>query len=860
MGRTTQKTAGRRAGTTAALLAILVGLVPSVSAAPAKADLVVIALAKPPASRVAGQTFTVKDTVQNKGKAAAKPSTVRYYLSVNKKKDAGDIRLVGGRKVGRLKPNKKSKGSAKVGVPASMSAGAYKLIACADDRKVVKEKVETNNCRVALGKINITLPHVPDTMPPGAPQLNSTSPASPSSNNSPTVTGSAESGSLVQIYAGTTCSGAPLAIGTASQAASFSATVSVASDSTTQLSAKATDSSNNVSNCGGSLTYVEDSTGPASAPSVTNSTPQSPSNDETPTVTGSADDGTHIKIYSSATCTGQPIGQGTAADFEGSGIGVTVPQNATTQLHATQSDDVGNPSPCSAPFAYTEDSAAPAVPDITDSSPASGSDENDPEIIGTAEPNSTVRLYATVDCSGTPLATGSAATFMSSGLTINVPNNSTTELRATATDALGNASTCAVTPDFTYIEDSTPNEVEPNNNSSEANAFAGVHPRIKGVVNGTADVDYFSVTVPAGGSITAETRNSSFTGCSSDTTLALYGSDGSTLLASDNDSGIGLCSLIDGTYGAPPHPGARGLAAGTYYLAVDSSENSAVSYQLRVTVALAPAAGEVEPNGTTAQADARAADPSPVVSNGNSVIAGSIGSIGDKDVFRLDLTAASIIRIESFDASGVDCVVGSEPVVRVINSSGVNTYTDNASGIGSCGALSVRLSSGTSYIQVEDAGNDQTIAAYRLEAAKFTLAPNESENNGTLATADPLGGNGVTLSGDHEIAADVDFFSFTVTDGKSVRAEIIEDNVETCESNGVNSRLALLDSAGNLLAEDDDGGRGACSLIDGTGGVPKDAGVHNLGAGTYYLRVDATQATVAPAAQQFDYRLTLTTR
>lgn len=62
-----------------------------------------------------------------------------------------------------------------------------------------------------------------------------------------------------------------------------------------------------------------------------------------------------------------------------------------------------------------------------------------------------------------------------------------------------------------------------------------------------------------------------------------------------------------------------------------------------------------------------------------------------------------------------------------------------------------------------------------------------------------------------------------------------------------------------VLADDDDDGRGACSLIDGTGATPQDPGAHALPAGLYYLQVRASPYP-ATAARQFTYQLVLQVR
>jgi hypothetical protein len=116
--------------------------------------------------------------------------------------------------------------------------------------------------------------------------------------------------------------------------------------------------------------------------------------------------------------------------------------------------------------------------------------------------------------------------------------------------------------------------------------------------------------------------------------------------------------------------------------------------------------------------------------------------------------------------------------------------------------------------------------------------------------------------GDHMNIGDVDVYSITVPPQAHVRAEIIEGSTaETCESSGIDARITLLDDTGAVLAEDNDSGRGLCSLIDGTGGTPMDPGAHNTAsvAKTYYLMVRAS-GLATPTNAMFAYRLQVTIR
>ncbi len=103
---------------------------------------------------------------------------------------------------------------------------------------------------------------------------------------------------------------------------------------------------------------------------------------------------------------------------------------------------------------------ATGTPQITGSTPASGSNANSPSIQGTAPGGSTVGLYSSADCSGPPIASGSAADFASAGIAISVADNSTTTLTAKAADNdIDGDSACSGTFDYTEV---TPADVPPD--------------------------------------------------------------------------------------------------------------------------------------------------------------------------------------------------------------------------------------------------------------------------------------------------------------------------------------------------------------------------------------------------------------
>lgn len=106
------------------------------------------------------------------------------------------------------------------------------------------------------------------------------------------------------------------------------------------------------------------------------------------------------------------------------------------------------------PAGATPDTTPPDPPVLTGTNPASPANDNHVLVMGTAEAGSTVTVYPDGDCSGPPYPSGSATTFASPGIGVEVPDDSRTVLSATATDASSNVSSCSAP--ITYVEDSRP--------------------------------------------------------------------------------------------------------------------------------------------------------------------------------------------------------------------------------------------------------------------------------------------------------------------------------------------------------------------------------------------------------------------
>ncbi len=222
---------------------------------------------------------------------------------------------------------------------------------------------------------------------------------------------------------------------------------------------RAVDDGPNTDGSPAALTFTIDSLAPA-APTLGSSAPASPANDNNPKLIGTAEAGSIVTLYSAATSADciptNALASGTAADFDSPGIAIPVADNTTTTLRATATDQIGNVSACSGSITYEEDSLSPQAPTLGSTNPASPVNDNNPKLIGTAEAGSTVTIYG-ADCApGNALASGTAASFASPGITIPVADNSTTILRAAASDGAGNVSDCSAP--ITYVEDSVAQE------------------------------------------------------------------------------------------------------------------------------------------------------------------------------------------------------------------------------------------------------------------------------------------------------------------------------------------------------------------------------------------------------------------
>ncbi len=296
-----------------------------------------------------------------------------------------------------------------------------------------------------------------DSTPPDPPVLDTTDPEEAGDTLTPTVFGAGEPSSAIQLYLTADCSGDPVGQATADpDDGTFDETATVPDNVVSTVYATATDAAGNVSACSDGIVYEHDDLLPAT-PVWVGTAPASPNADSTtPTISGTGDPDTTVKVYTEANCQGAVLDQvdiGAAGTFS---LSTTVAENKTTTFYATATDPAGNVSACTPDgLPYTHDTVSPNPPGLVSTTPASPSNETtQPEITGATEALAAVALYLTADCSGLPAATTDATGTGAFHAVVTVADNAQTPIYGTSTDASGNTSVCS--NPIVFVHDTIP--------------------------------------------------------------------------------------------------------------------------------------------------------------------------------------------------------------------------------------------------------------------------------------------------------------------------------------------------------------------------------------------------------------------
>ena len=212
-------------------------------------------------------------------------------------------------------------------------------------------------------------------------------------------------------------------------------------------------------------------TGPTT-PCLNGTTPDSPANNNSPKIFGSADAGSTVQIYADSGCAATPVGSGTDTDFASPGIPVDpVADDSSTTYYATATDSGSNVSNCSSTLptssgsvTYVEDSTPP-VPSV-DSGPSGVTNDNTPTFSFSAtDAVGPINFQCSID-TGTPnfgACSGPGDTDTPPSSLADGPYT----FRVQATDAAGNSAVATQT----FQVDATPPSVSvdsgPNGTTSD---------------------------------------------------------------------------------------------------------------------------------------------------------------------------------------------------------------------------------------------------------------------------------------------------------------------------------------------------------------------------------------------------------
>jgi serralysin len=223
-------------------------------------------------------------------------------------------------------------------------------------------------------------------------------------------------------------------------------------------------------------------------------------------------------------------------------------------------------------------------------------------------------------------------------------------------------------------------------------------------IDTVGDRDWYKVELTAGVTYTIQT---SFDGSGTDAFLNLRNSTGTVVLASDDDSGNGVNSLISFT----------ATTTGTHYIDAGTYNNETTgSYHLFVAAA-APAGDFV--NGTISSTTTLA-----VAGTTN----GNIDSSGDHDFYRIELVAG---QTYVFRTAGISATDTSDTVLTLRDASGAQLGTNDDSGEAGFSAIRyTAATTGTYFLDVSGFGT--TTGTFNLTA--FVAQPLTLFTNDQIAT------------------------------------------------------------------------------------------------------------------------------
>ena len=256
---------------------------------------------------------------------------------------------------------------------------------------------------------------------------------------------------------------------------------------------------------------------------------------------------------------------------------------------------------------------------------------------------------------------------------------------------------------------------------------------LSGCIDPPGDIDYILFSAVGGRRYILQTSHLS---TDMDSILFLFGTDGQTILAVDDDSGEGTASRIEWTC----------ESSGTYFAMVRHARATSGTgcYELSVS------AVQTDDHGDSA------ITASPIATDGTP-IPGSIEVGGDVDLFFFSVEKGYDYVIETKNLSE-----GMDTIVELLDTDGRNSIAiDDDSGTGTASRIAWgALASGTYFISVRQPDEAET-GGYDLTVTRLGYGDDHA-NEARKATPIPAEGGGV--SGRIDVPGDIDLFSFSASE------------------------------------------------------------------------------------------------
>jgi large repetitive protein len=249
------------------------------------------------------------------------------------------------------------------------------------------------------------------TVNTASPTVALAQPNSPSNNTKPTFTGTATDSTPVVVHVFNSASlEVTKATATPSHGTFTAGNEGALTDGTYTATASQQSSLGNPPGSSSQVTFVVNT----APPTVTLSTPPSPSNDRTPSFTGSASDSTAVtvKIWVGSKPSGSPIATATATPVAGGWASTAAAPALPNVQHsytaiATEESSIGNPTGASAPIHFEVD---PAAPTVVLNAPPSRTNNATPSFTGSASDIGpiSIEIFAGANVEGKPKAVSTA--------------------------------------------------------------------------------------------------------------------------------------------------------------------------------------------------------------------------------------------------------------------------------------------------------------------------------------------------------------------------------------------------------------------------------------------------------------------